>query len=364
MLEAADVGRLRRELDGRPAVDDLHDGILGLLHRVRDALAAVAAPAGAQRLEKLLHLDLGVLPQHVDGQALLLGVLEGLASLAVVDLGGQHHVGVLHGRRHLGADAQRPGRLHQPVAVDAIGEDPGALADDVLRQLPHGPRVAHRTRGADARGAGRGRERRRPRRRRLRAAHPAAAPTKTTEPLRLARRGQVQGLANAVLDDAGRGQPALLRRHGEAAQQRVDGAGDLLVYGHAVPRLDLHQGVEGRRGLALQHALARAAPPRLLVAEGDRLHAAEQVGQRGVHQQIVQAVAVRRRHELHPAFGDRARGGGLRLRPHLVDDDDLRHMVLHGLDHHGVLLGGRRHLHAARPADAGVRHVAVAGDLV
>ena len=68
--------------------------------------------------------------------------------------------------------------------------------------------------------------------------------------------------------------------------------------------------------------------------------------------------------ELHAALGDRARRGRLELGADLVDDDDLGHVVLDRLDHHRVLLVGRAHLHAPRAADARVRDVAVAGDLV
>ena len=69
-------------------------------------------------------------------------------------------------------------------------------------------------------------------------------------------------------------------------------------------------------------------------------------------------------HELHAPLGDRARGLGFEFGADLVDDDYLGHVVFHRFDHHGVLLGGRGHLHPARPADARVRDVAVAGDLV
>ena len=44
--------------------------------------------------------------------------------------------------------------------------------------------------------------------------------------------------------------------------------------------------------------------------------------------------------------------------------DDLRHVVLHRLDHHRVLHAGRAHLHAAGAADGRMGDVAVAGDLV
>ena len=68
--------------------------------------------------------------------------------------------------------------------------------------------------------------------------------------------------------------------------------------------------------------------------------------------------------ELDAALGDGARRVRLELGADLVDDDDLGHVVLDGLDHHRVLEGGRAHLHAAGAADGRVRDVAVAGDLV
>ena len=54
----------------------------------------------------------------------------------------------------------------------------------------------------------------------------------------------------------------------------------------------------------------------------------------------------------------------LQLGADLIDDNHLRHVVLHRLDHHPMLLGGPRHLHAAGPPNAGMRHVAVPRDLI
>jgi hypothetical protein len=73
---------------------------------------------------------------------------------------------------------------------------------------------------------------------------------------------------------------------------------------------------------------------------------------------------VRGRDELDAALGDRARRGRFLLGADLVDDHDLRHVVLDCLDHHRVLQRRRRHLHAPRATDAGMRDVAVTGDLV
>ena len=68
--------------------------------------------------------------------------------------------------------------------------------------------------------------------------------------------------------------------------------------------------------------------------------------------------------QLHAPLRDSACGGGLLLRAHLVDDDRLGHVVLHGLDHHAVLLGRCRHLHAPGAANGRMGHVTVAGNLI
>ena len=73
---------------------------------------------------------------------------------------------------------------------------------------------------------------------------------------------------------------------------------------------------------------------------------------------------MRGRDQLHAALRDRASCRGLRLGPDLVDDHDLGHVVLHRLDHDGVLALRARDLHATGAPDPGVRDVAVAADLV
>ena len=149
-----------------------------------------------------------------------------------------------------------------------------------------------------------------------------------------------------------------------AAQDGVHRLGHVAVHDHAVALDDLDHHVEGRRRLALQDRLLRAAPARLLVAEGDRLDAADQVGEGRVQHQVFERVAVGRADQLHAALGDGAGGGGLQLGADLVDDDHLGHVVLHRLDHHRVLLGRGAAPASAARADARVRDVAVAGDLV
>src|SRR5690606_14829489 len=149
-----------------------------------------------------------------------------------------------------------------------------------------------------------------------------------------------------------------------SAQQPVDGFGRVAMDDQPVVLGDLDDGIEARLRLALADRLPRAAYPRLLVAEDHRLHAADEIRERRVHQQALERRAVRGADQLHAALGDRARGQRLRLGADLVDDDDLRHMVLDGLDHHALLSARVRHLHAPCAADCRVRDVAVAADLV
>ena len=103
---------------------------------------------------------------------------------------------------------------------------------------------------------------------------------------------------------------------------------------------------------------------RLIVTERDGLDAADEVGQRRVHDQVLERVAVRRGDELDAAFGDRSRGGSLEVGTDFVDDDYLGHVVLDGLDHHLVLQLRGGDLHSPRAANAGMGDIAVAGDLV
>ena len=158
--------------------------------------------------------------------------------------------------------------------------------------------------------------------------------------------------------------PAKLRGDLVAAEHRVDRVGDVGVDGHPLAIDDLDDDVEGRRRLALEDALLRPPPARLLVAEGHALDPADEVGQGRVEHQVVEVVAVRRADQLDAALGDRPRGLRLELGADLVDDDDLGHVVLDRLDHHLVLERRRPDLHPARLADGRVRDVAVAGDLV
>ncbi len=132
----------------------------------------------------------------------------------------------------------------------------------------------------------------------------------------------------------------------------------------ALVGLDLDEYLERRRRLPLEHRLLRAATPRLLVGERDRLDPADEVGERGAEHEVLKGVAVRGREELYAALGDGAGGRGLLLGADLVDDHDLGHVVLDGLDHPRALQRGRLHLHAPRASDARVRDVAVPRDLV
>ena len=68
--------------------------------------------------------------------------------------------------------------------------------------------------------------------------------------------------------------------------------------------------------------------------------------------------------QLDAALGDCPRRVRVQLDADFVDDDDLRHVVLHRLYHYAVLEGGGGYLHPPRAPDGGVRNVAVPRDFV
>ena len=149
-----------------------------------------------------------------------------------------------------------------------------------------------------------------------------------------------------------------------AAQQGVHGYHDVGVDRKTVTGLDLDQDIECWRGASLEDGLLGPAPARFLIRQGDGFDSADQVAQRRVEQQVVEGLAVGRSDQLDTALGDRARCQGFQFTPDLVDDDDLRVVILHGFDHHFMLQGGLGHLHAARLAHGRMRHIAVPADFI
>ena len=68
--------------------------------------------------------------------------------------------------------------------------------------------------------------------------------------------------------------------------------------------------------------------------------------------------------ELYTAFGDGAGGERFEFTPDLVDDDHFGVVILHGFDHHLMLKHWLTDLHAACLAHSGMRHIAIAADLI
>jgi len=158
--------------------------------------------------------------------------------------------------------------------------------------------------------------------------------------------------------------PTLFWRNGIAAQQRVNCCRNILVYQDVIAVNDLHNHVKRWRRLSLQDALLRPSASRLVVAKCHALNPADQVGERWVQHQVVQAIAVCRTDQLHTTFSNGARRDRFRLGADLINDDHLWHVILHRLDHHEVLSLWRAHLHPARLPNRWVWDVTVAGDLV
>ena len=127
---------------------------------------------------------------------------------------------------------------------------------------------------------------------------------------------------------------------------------------------DFDHDIEGRRRLALENRFLGAATSRFFVRQGNRLDAADQVGEGRVHHQVFEFVAVCGADELHASLSDRARRARFELGTDFVDHDDLRHVIFDRFDHDCVLRERRRHLHAPGSSDRGMRNVAIAGDFV
>jgi hypothetical protein len=94
------------------------------------------------------------------------------------------------------------------------------------------------------------------------------------------------------------------------------------------------------------------------------LDAADEVGERWVHHEVLKGHTVGSANELDATFGDRSRGGRFEFGANFVNHDDFGHVVFDCFNHDCVLHRGRGHLHAARAADRGMRDIAVAADLI
>ena len=124
------------------------------------------------------------------------------------------------------------------------------------------------------------------------------------------------------------------------------------------------QRIERRRRLPLEHGFLCAAPPRFLVAQRHGMDAAEQIRKCRVHQKIVQRLSVRSGNQLHTTFGNGSRCVRFGFGSDLVDNDDLRHVVLDSFDHHRVLEIGSRYLHPPACPNTGVRDIAISADFI
>ena len=155
-----------------------------------------------------------------------------------------------------------------------------------------------------------------------------------------------------------------LRPYRPAAQKRVHNRGGVVEYRKLVARPDFDKRVEGRGRLPFENCLLRPAASSFFITQRHRMYSAKKVGQRGIHQKIVERVSMCGGNQLHTPLCNRARRLRFGFGADFVDNDHLGGVILHGFDHHGVLEVRARHLHAAARADARMRNVAIAGDLI
>jgi hypothetical protein len=91
---------------------------------------------------------------------------------------------------------------------------------------------------------------------------------------------------------------------------------------------------------------------------------AKQIRESGIHQEVVERIAVRRRNQLHAALSNGSRRLRFGLRPDFIDHDNFGHVVFNRLDHHGMLQIGSWNLHPPARADAWMRNIAITADFV
>jgi hypothetical protein len=94
------------------------------------------------------------------------------------------------------------------------------------------------------------------------------------------------------------------------------------------------------------------------------MDASQKIGQRRVHQQVVQRVSVSGGDQLNTALRNGARGLCLGFSPDLVNDDHLWRMVLDGFDHDRVLKIRPRHLHPPAGANPRMRDIPISGNFI
>ena len=258
-----------------------------------------------------------VVAQHIDGYPPPFGLLDPLGPLPVIVPQGHNHVSLGQVLHHRHRKPQHPGRLPEAALAHPIGID--AKGPRSRRGSPSLPR-----------------------------GHAGIRHGRDLLYLHLA-------LLVPVPD---------LHRRGLAPEDSVDRLCDIGPHRQMIPVLDLHHHIERGRRFPLQDRFLGPSSASLLVAQGHRLDAPHQIAEGGVERQIVQGAPMGCPHQLHAPLRYGARGLRLQNGAYLVDHYDLRHVILHGLDHHRVLHRRSDHLHAPSSPYGRVGDIAVTPYLV
>src|SRR5512136_213547 len=136
------------------------------------------------------------------------------------------------------------------------------------------------------------------------------------------------------------------------------------MYSHLVVIYDFHHHIKGGWSFTLQDRFLCVPSPRFLVSQGNRLDAADKVGQRRIHYQVFQSVAMCRAYQLHSTLSDSSSRLGFEFSAYFIDNDDLGHVIFHRFNHYGMLFGGSSYLHSPGMPDGGMRNVSIPGNFV
>jgi hypothetical protein len=138
VLQAPDVGVLRRQLDRLGRADDQADRLLGL---AQGGLARIDLER-EDRGQAGLHLDDGVALEDVDRQAAILGLAQPGRLLAVLALEGHDHVRLVRVAGDDDRQLQLLDGLLEALAADAVGQDAQRRQDRAASSdAQHGPAV-------------------------------------------------------------------------------------------------------------------------------------------------------------------------------------------------------------------------------
>jgi len=148
-----------------------------------------------------------------------------------------------------------------------------------------------------------------------------------------------------------------------AVEDHIDGLLDLAMNGKGIAA-DLDHAIESGWSTAFESCLfVLVRTSCSVIANRCRLDTADNIAHRRIIENTLQTMAMDRCDNTNASLSDCATRPRILGTAKLVDDDDLRRVVAHGLQHHVSLSLRWRNAHPTRIADACVRNSSIAANL-